>query len=126
MLIARILSAALRLAFFRIALWLRHPGAESEGASAEQLRTFFQDPANFAARSIEQIASAVGPWQEYDDWDWGRLVHVWRRPNLCVRVLSKNGVLNYVGFRNPKNLSRSGVDDEIVWERSPLEEDESR
>jgi hypothetical protein len=85
--------------------------------SAEQLRAFFREPANFANRPVDELFAALGPSHQYDDWDWGRLVYDWRHPEACFRVVTQAGRVMSVYLLEFDDTSRFGTGIETVWER---------
>lgn len=120
MVIFGILKASGRLIYFRLFLGLKNILNLRRGCSSRKLRDFFENEENFSGLSARDIAEIVGPWQEYDDWDWGRFLYEWIRPNLCVRLKYKSSTLVMVEFCDPWHRTRFGPR-EIIWERLPRE-----
>jgi hypothetical protein len=120
--IVRILSTLIRILFFRTATFLNSRGVKYKGASEEQVRKFFLRPDNFAGRDISHVIGALGRWQDYDDWDWGRFIYWWERPNLYVRVETKSNKIRRVDFFDPKNASDLATG-KVVWEKAHEEGD---
>jgi hypothetical protein len=108
------LKATSRILFWRAALRLGAP-KKYDGYSSEQLRVFFQDPANYADRSINEIESVIGICQRWSDTDFGRRFYEWIRPDLHVIVESQGGSrTNAVHFRDPR---RPDAKCDVIWER---------
>jgi len=111
--ITRILKGALAIVFWRLATFFAR-SRKIEGASAEVLRTYFSDSANFSDKSIEQLVQELGWWQEDDDWDFGRFFYTWIRPGFCVTVAVRSGKIHYVVFARSRDQYGS---DDMVWQR---------
>jgi hypothetical protein len=90
--------------------------AETPPLTAEALVNYFRNPDNYALQDIKKLVGDVGQWQEYDDWDWGRFVYEWRRPNLRVRVITQSDCVRCVELLAPTDISRMGSCLEIIWE----------
>ena len=120
MLLLRIITAPFYIAYYRLLTLVMRRKQIREGASTEELRAFFKNPANFEDRTINEIESMIGRWQEYDDWDRGRVLYEWVRKDLCIRVMYRSDTLVAVEFCHPKDRSRFGPR-EVIWEKCPGE-----
>ena len=87
------------------------------------LLDFFRNPDNFSDKDIETITKIIGPWDCYDDWDWGRVPYEWRRKDLRLVVMTQGGCINSVMLLDPNDLSRfDSAVIEVLWERYPSED----
>jgi hypothetical protein len=100
--------------FWRMAIRLR-TGRKFDGYSSGQLRAFFQDPANYADRSIKEIESVIGICQRWSDTDFGRRFYEWIRPDLHVILESQGGSrTSAVQLRDPRHRDAGW---EVIWAR---------
>lgn len=85
----------------------------AEVTGAEILR-HFENAQSLKFQPISATVDKIGPWDEYDDWDWGRLIFEWRRPNLRVMVSTQGGYIRKVVLLDPSDMSRFGTTPRIL------------
>jgi|UniRef100_A0A7C3DPG2 predicted SpoU family rRNA methylase len=83
--------------------------------SEETICAFFSRWDNYVELSLEDIIERIGPFTQYDDWDWGREVYDWKRPNLRIRVVMRGGYVKAVEELDPQDNSRYGTTLRVLW-----------
>lgn len=78
-------------------------------ASADEIRAYFKDAARLRDTPINATAAQLGPWDAYDDWDWGRQIYEWNRRGLRVMVSTQGGQICKVALLDPTDSSRFGT-----------------
>lgn len=83
----------------------------------EALEAYFRNTSNFhAGMRTQDIVKVMGDFDEYDDWDWGRLVYEWRRPHFRVRVCTDADAVVVVEALSPTTLGRFDSAVEELWQ----------
>lgn len=83
---------------------------------------FFRSPSNFAGKSLPEIFEEIGPPDDHDDWDWGRVMYYWRSPHRCVQLETQGGTPVGVYLMDPQDKRRFGEPIEVIWESSKKDE----
>lgn len=83
--------------------------------SEETICAFFSRWDNYVELSLEDIIERIGPFSQYDYWDWGREVYDWKRPNLRIRVVMRGGYVKAVEELDPQDNSRYGTTLRVLW-----------
>lgn len=87
--------------------------------SENELCEFFRHPMNYANRSIKDIEVAFGIWNDFVDWDRGRVNYEWVGGNLRVRVCTESQHIVAVDFYYSRGgKKRTGKPDQEVWTAS--------
>jgi hypothetical protein len=97
---------------------------EAAALSTEMLETYFRIT-SLAGRHIDDVVADVGTWNQYDDWDWGRVVYEWKRPGLRVSVATQSGSIRKVAFLSQNDASRFGTIQEAILDQ-PFDIEPSR
>ena len=85
-----------------------------ERATAEEIQAYFANAERLRFQPIEETVACIGEWDNYDDWDWGRIVYDWRRPTIRVMVLTQSGSIRKILLLDPADDSRFGIELKVL------------
>lgn len=81
---------------------------------ADEIRAYFVDAHRLRYSPISETVACLGPWDSYDDWDWGRVIYEWKRPGLRVMVMTQSDYIRKVAVLDPKDGTRFGKIEKLL------------